>query len=37
VSSPTGLALASAEPVVLRNELDREVEGLLFTVENPAT
>jgi predicted TPR repeat methyltransferase len=32
-----GLALASAEPVVLRNELDREVEGLLFTVENPAT
>ncbi len=30
-----GLALVSAEPIVLRKELDREVAGLLFIVAQP--
>lgn len=30
-----GLDLVAAEPILLRKELDRQVEGLLFTVANP--
>lgn len=32
-----GLALVGAEPVVLRQELDRDVGGLLFTLEHAAS